>query len=294
MSASQPGDIPTIRVKPNPAFFWAHHENSWSVYVVDGKSVLLPEFKPKARVAGCGNMRVKPEGAPDSHQYQHALAGDSAAGWTWMDPTDPIPSEFCPPGTDGSEGYVATYDCLHPKTGTRGVYHTLIWDQPRRTAPGSPTRWGMHWESYNRWRLWLVETGVITQPPEYVHADRIALAETHRKRAINLTGLGDKARDERIEQAEKALEIAKTAVVPGDEEASEPAGLTSASATTDRRSSLVATIEALEDTLADEVTVPIRVELGLKATTSPSRKSISLKKLESWRKALQSAEKSDG
>lgn len=167
--APDPGAGGRLRMVPTPPFLLRHHPTRWEAESegLPG-ATWLPGIDILPIVPGTHLMRTRKAGEEPSETYREALNADANNGWVHLDPSMPIPAECLPAGVPVG-GYRRPVPCQDPVKGTPGVRHLEAWDVPRQWVPGSGPQKTKHDRgAYNRWRLWLVTSGIIAPPTDDV------------------------------------------------------------------------------------------------------------------------------
>lgn len=176
LSQDAAGVVSRLIVEPNELFFLRHHPKGWECEVVDDKPLFLPQLVRHAISPGALGIRTITAGQDRDAAWSGALYRAKEKGWTYLDWREPIPPGLLPPGISGS--YVQIYDCQHPKAkDVKGSFYCEPWLVPLASIPGEPTRFRFERALFNAWRVWLVSTGRIKAPPEYVLDDYRAAVE---------------------------------------------------------------------------------------------------------------------
>lgn len=151
-----------LRAEPRPAFLYQHHWQSWTVETegLEGPT-LLPELVPLQLVKGVNGVRTTKAGELSEQAYRSAVRSREDQGFLTLAPTLRVEREHLPAGVPAG-AYVRALKVV-TKAGGAGIRHQEAWDVPVPTGPGADQRFKFDRASYNRWRLHLVETGVI--PP---------------------------------------------------------------------------------------------------------------------------------
>lgn len=152
-------DEPWITAKPGWPFLLRAHPGEWEVATegLDAPTALPVIMRQTLRV-GCDGIRTIKKHEQPSEAYSKAVDDARRRGFVYlpMIVTDP---EHLPPGV--SPGRVqCKIKCKHPKKGA-GVHYADVWDVPQRTAPGKAQRFRRDMGAFNRWRVWLVTSGVV-------------------------------------------------------------------------------------------------------------------------------------
>jgi hypothetical protein len=179
-----------VFLEPSPRFALSAHPDSYTLGEVDGKPMYLPVIAKHILSPGVNGV------GKDGDQ-SFCKSNIEGKGSIWINP-DQCPAEMTP---DHAPGYLRRYE------GVSGPVHLEAWLTVVK-APGNRghvaqgTKPGQ--ELYNRWRLWLMESGVVPFPSEdWIERFEETKSESLRRRS-SLASMPEP----RIEAAEKAAEIA--------------------------------------------------------------------------------------
>lgn len=164
------------KVAPNSPFFLRHARGNWQVSTTFKKPMILPELGIFVLRPGVNGVRTRSSGQDDDMTYRAALVKEvNDHGWQFLDPSVPIPPHCLPKTPSGKDwpvgGYIRAVDCVHPITESRGTRYLEAWSKPVAGDDGS-TAYEWDLESYEKYLLWLVESGQIAEP-EQSHLDKI-------------------------------------------------------------------------------------------------------------------------
>jgi hypothetical protein len=218
--ADEIGSAFRLPIRPNVRFFLAHTPEEWEPEVVKGTVAgveldgvfWLPGVARRVLEPGAALIRTRQKGEPVEATYQHALEVSRREGWVWLDPTRHIPAECLPAGVPAG-GYWRTMPCIDPRTKQTGDHHFEVWNLPAETLPNRRQRFDFHRESYNRWRAWLVLTGQVKPPLDYLLESIRNRMRDRVDRARSLP-LPDNALAAKIKEAEVRAAIFVDAAVP--------------------------------------------------------------------------------
>jgi hypothetical protein len=193
--ADEIGSAFRLPIRPNVRFFLAHTPEEWDPEPVKGTVAgveldgvfWLPGVAPRVLEPGAALIRTRGQQEPVEATYQHAMEVSRREGWVWLDPVRHIPAECLPPGVPAG-GYWRTMPCIDPRTRQVGDYHFEVWKLPAETLPGRRQRFDYHRPSFNLWRAWLVLTGQVKPPLDFLlESIRGRMAErVERARALPL------------------------------------------------------------------------------------------------------------
>lgn len=218
--ADEIGSAFRLPIRRNDRFFYAHTPEEWEPEhvkgTVDGVALdgvfWLPGMARRVIATGAALIRTRQNLEPVEAAYQHAQDVSRRAGWVWLDPNRALPPECLPPGVPAG-GYWRTMPCVDPATRQTGDYHFEVWKLPAETLPGRHQRFDFHRESYNRWRAWLVLTGQVKPPLDYLLESIKARMADRIERARTLP-LPDNALDRKVKEAEARAMIFVDAEIP--------------------------------------------------------------------------------
>ena len=179
-----------VFLEPSPRFAFSANPDSYALGEVDGKPMYLPVIAKHALSPGVNGV------GKDGDQ-QFCKANVEGKGSIWLNP-DMCPAEMTP---DHAPGYLRRYEGAH------GPVHLEAWVSVVR-APGNrghvaqSTKHGQ--ELYNRWRLWLMESGIVPFPSDdWIERFEESKTESLRRRAA-LAAMPEP----RTAAAERAADIA--------------------------------------------------------------------------------------
>lgn len=201
------------KVEPNTAFFLFHHPANWRI-AVEGLDApaWVPDIQKKPLTPGCNGIRTRRANEPEEATYVAAIDEDQRDGAVYLWPESVIPDHCLPDGITG-EGYLRVYPCRGNMTGRAGEYFCEVWDLPVASLPNEAQQYKFDRASYNRWLVWLVESGTIEPPIPRIVDRLVQRVEDHLARAKVLNVAPD-LRAERIAQRSAELERSKTAQAP--------------------------------------------------------------------------------
>lgn len=225
------GGTERLRIKSAPAFFLCHDPSAWERASdgLDGETWLPNFYAHQIRGGSAGNRTLskhESEQGQKHRAYEDALATVKRRGIVVLDgtqgrpgPTTAIPAQFVPPIPDeyashlpARPGYAVRYPSVDPRRGVPGEHWTELWDVPQPGIAGRDVRKAFHGAEYNRWRLWLVETGIIDPPAQHVVDEGLAIVAKRLERA---SAHPDPAiRADKVKVHEAALKAAEAAIVP--------------------------------------------------------------------------------
>lgn len=142
---------PKLALMPNAPFYLLHHPFSWELVKMNDTWEWLPLFGQLHEIAGVNGIEETPQG-PDSTVARMRLMD---AGQTVID------REY---------GYIARYETKYG-----GYHYRMRWDIPKTI--GNKTFWNTDTESYNAWRLALIEENIIDAPEIEVVQSKINMVD---------------------------------------------------------------------------------------------------------------------
>ena len=142
-------DQQPYRLSKSPYFLLMHHPLGWECAEVEGRGLCwLPRLKRLPFAPGVNGVRQGRRGGPPDPSL--AIANHTKRGWT-----------FVPEDYDG--GFVDRYKC------TGGVRYVTKFETPRNIGNRTVIRGDD--EAWNKFRLGLVESGVLAGPEPEVLED---------------------------------------------------------------------------------------------------------------------------
>jgi len=143
-------EAPKLPIVANAPFYLLHSPFSWELVELEGEWIWLPSFGELYEMAGVNGVEEIRQG-PDSTLARMRLEDKGILV---------LPREF---------GYLTRYE-----TKFGGYHYRLIWDVPK--IIGNKVFWNLNETEFNKWRLSLIETGVIDAPEiEVIEAKRALL-----------------------------------------------------------------------------------------------------------------------
>lgn len=184
-----------IRLDPSPAFVFSASPESYELSEIDGEPVYLPTIQHHPASPGSN-------GVDKAGGLGHLQANLSTRGQVLIQPHQ------CPAhlSADGRPGYLRRFE------GTQGMVHLDAWVTVVK-APGNKhvaqsTPAGQ--QLYRKWRLWLMETGIVPFPTEdWIQRYEDRLGERALRRATQAAAPEIKA--ERAAEADAQLKKARKA-----------------------------------------------------------------------------------
>jgi hypothetical protein len=205
---AQLGGQSRAKLPPNAPFFLCHHRDSWEVSTTLEQPVLLPNLTRFVVSAGSNGCRTVTKGEDPILAYQAAVDIFRRRGYTFIDPHLPIPSGCLPAGVEAG-GYLREIDAEHPVTQAHGTHYLEAWTQ---IVASDDARTAIAWDrrAYERWLVWLVESGVIRPAGPGVASRLVAMLDARLERAMTLA-LAPDLRERRVAAATARLEAAQHA-----------------------------------------------------------------------------------
>jgi len=206
-SPSSTGTRPALPVGANFPFFLLHWPQNWNVESEGlDSSQWLPYLSRHVILPGCNGNRTLRRGEKPEAAYDAAVLVNSRRGATYIDPDRHRLR-------NGSR-YLKEADCRNPRNGAEGVFYLDAWSTPRDTLPGRRMKFNLDRGALNRFRLHLVETGVIRPPSSALLADLVRRKGKALDRCKALTSLDAVEYQRRVDAAEIAVLDLEGASVP--------------------------------------------------------------------------------
>jgi len=129
-----------LPIKPNQPFWYMHHPNTcWEFIQHREQWMFVPSFRRLFELAGVNGVRMVPRGGTDSQMARVRMMDDGFEVLEW------------------DLGYQTRH-----RTRNGGWYYANIWELPK--IIGNRVVWKQDMETYNDWRVELMEQGVIDSP----------------------------------------------------------------------------------------------------------------------------------
>lgn len=237
VSAALSGEVRKPRLPVEPRFWLCVHAKDWSIVEVDGKPVWAPEVRKVPQIAGVNGIRHTKTGLDTSHTRTKM----SDNGWIFIPENPPYLREI------EAEG---------------GTTYVDAWTRVRAYPDGS-VEVSRDEVAFNRWRVSLVEKGIIEPIRPSVIARLKRIQEKRWGRHVDQAHIP--SRQVTIEKAQQEIERI--------EEAQSPSPATQhAAADRELERARAAADEALAQAIAAEAeTARLRAELDLlRAQKEPS------------------------
>lgn len=177
-----------LPIKPNSPFWYMHHPNTcWEFIQFKKQWLFVPTFRRLFEIAGVNGVRMVPRGGTDSTMARVKMMDDGFEILEW------------------DLGYQTRH-----LTKSGGWYYSNIWTTPK--VIGNRVVWKQDMDSYNEWRLELMEQGVINFPDVDILTYFVDMQQkrVERNEGKNMTPRVKKLyeRDlERLEMMQKYIEL---------------------------------------------------------------------------------------
>lgn len=201
------GTASRLPIAPNFPFFLIHWATNWQVESVGLEGpTWLPYLSRHVILPGCNLNRTIRKGEPATAAYDTAVLRNVRKGATYLDVERHLLQ-------DGGK-YLKEAPCRDPRTGREGVYYLDGFTVPRDAIPGRKLRFKFDRGASNRWRLHLVESGVIRAPSQQILEDELNRKRRRLSRVQGHTNLPADEYERRVDQAAAVLEVFAGATVP--------------------------------------------------------------------------------
>jgi hypothetical protein len=196
-----------LPIGPNFPFFLIHWPQNWNVES-EGLEVptWLPTFSRHVILPGCNLNRTLRRGERPEAAYDAAVLVNTRRGATYLDP------ELHRLSSGGK--YLREAPCRDPRSGREGVYYLDAWSTPLDALPGRRLRFRLDRAAFNRYRLEVVEQGVIRPPSAEVLRELTRRRGKTLDRVKALTALDAAEYKRRVKAAEGELRLHEGAIVP--------------------------------------------------------------------------------
>ena len=192
-------------IAPNKPFLLRHNRAAWRVSSTLEEPTMLPDVTMHVLEPGVNGVRTISKGEDMSDAYKHAVWRAEENGWTYISAMEPIPSDCLPNGVP-SGSYLRELPCEDLRTRRQGLRYVEAWNIPTDTLPGEVQEFSFDLASYERWLLWLVESGVIAPVPVQVERRQVARVQGHLERVFAAANLMPEVRAERIRRKKEIVE----------------------------------------------------------------------------------------
>ncbi len=201
-----------LRIRPNRPFLLRHHPAAWRVSTTLPAVTLLPDVTMHVLEPGVNGVRTldKHEADQPERAYEQSVFKAERDGWTYLSARQPVPAECLPAGVPPG-GYLRDLDCMDPRTSTKGSRYVEAWMVPTATLPNEDQEFRFDLASYERWLLWLVESGLLQPPMRQIGERLTARVRAHLDRAHTVPNLSPEVRQARIEAKRKIVEAHEAA-----------------------------------------------------------------------------------
>jgi hypothetical protein len=217
--------IERLRATPNAPFFLIHYPyegGSWSVETegLDGPT-WVPDLRPFGLVPGCGGVRTIERGEHAAASYEQAILNLQRRGAVVYLPeseTMQITSaEYLPAGVPAGPYIRQVETSTIPDGHAAGVpyYHLAHEQMSNGRTPTAPHKRVLDAPAWNRWRVALVDAGVIATPHDDVIQERIELQRSKVASASRDTRANADVRAAAVDTQSQRLARMESARVPG-------------------------------------------------------------------------------
>ena len=205
------GQVPA---QPRPPFLLRHHIKQHSIEEIDGQLWVLPCVRHHFIVGGVYGNKVLQEGMRPSDSWEDSARAANRKGFVYLPADMQIPAELVVGGN--GDGYSKDAPCRDPKTGNAGVLYLDKWqiiEDPE--TPADRARITLDRELWNRYRLWLVEQGILQPASSRTVARLAAEAQNDLGQMQGLTNtLPDEVRKRVLEGYQAQVDRIASAKVP--------------------------------------------------------------------------------
>jgi hypothetical protein len=209
---SQVAATAALRIRPNRPFLLRHHPAAWRVSTTLKAVTLLPDVTMHVLEPGVNGVRTldKHEADQPERAYEQSVFKSERDGWTYLSARQPVPADCLPAGVPAG-GYLRDLDCLDPRTSAKGSRYVEAWMVPTATLPNEDQEFKFDLASYEKWLLWLVESGLIMPPMPQIGARLTARVRAHLDRAHTVPNLSPEVRQARIKARQAIVEAHEAA-----------------------------------------------------------------------------------
>lgn len=212
--SSAPGPVGTgtapLVMQPEYPFVLAYHPDvEWTRETAGlDEPTFLPRLQRISCMPGVAGAKSVGEGEDPQRSWETLLTNCQRKGWRII-PGDVV--------VDGVVGYGRAYE-VRSKSRLSGHAYRLRWEVPKARARGQRQKFGMDRAGYNRWRLRLVELGIVPPMDEVMADEMRRRAVRHRERREAEINLADAAKTKLLALDDERIEGIDTAarVQPGD------------------------------------------------------------------------------
>ena len=198
---------PSLPIAPNFPFFLLHWPQNWNVETegLDAPT-WLPYLSRHVILPGCNGNRTLRRGEKPEAAFDLAVLTNTRRGATYIDPErHRLPS---------GGRYLREADCRNPRNGAEGVFYLDAWTTPRDVLPGRRLRFNLDRGGLDRFRLHLVEQGILRAPGPSLLSDLIRRKRKALDRVKALTSLDAGEYSRRVQSVEHVLQSLEGARVP--------------------------------------------------------------------------------
>jgi hypothetical protein len=209
-----------ISKRPNKPFFLRHMATDWTVAVVDGVAVLLPELSPHVLLPGCNGVRTRDRDEERSAAYADAVRDCIRQGWAYLPWATLVTDPAHLPAGVGAGKYIRDLKCRDRLTRAEGLFYVEVWNVPVPTPPGQDQQFKFDHAAFNRWRASIVRSapgapdGLIDPPFDSVVELLRRRHGEHVQRIKARPNPDPRDRDAKVAAAEAAAKRADDAVAP--------------------------------------------------------------------------------
>ncbi len=196
-----------LPIPANQAFFYMHWPGEWHPETAGlEQATWLPLLSKHILLPGCNLNRTLRKGEPPEAAYDQAVLKNTRRGAVYLLPTV---HRLASGGK-----YIRQADCRNPRNNAPGIYYLEAWQQPRDYIPGRRLKFNFDRAGYNKFRLRMVQLGVIRSPSPSIIDDLLRRRRSDRNRRRAFRGLETNEYKRQMKDAEKKLEFYEGAVLP--------------------------------------------------------------------------------
>lgn len=219
VAASTVSSVPAVRARPNWPFLLASVPTDWEVDVVDGKPMLLPVLRQVTLQPGVNMVRTRDRTEPTDVAITDATAYAKKRGWTVLSVLDPVTDPAHLPKGAAAGPYLRELPARAMVTDPVGKLYIDVWEVPVATPGDEEQAFQRDRASFNRWRSYLVTSGVIAPPSELIKQRLLNRARTHLERKQATPYPDAELKSDRVKKLKDQIKSIETAKVPGQEAA---------------------------------------------------------------------------
>jgi len=196
-----------LPIAPNPAFFLVHWPGEWSVEALGlEEPTWLPLLSKHIILPGCNLNRTLRLGEKPEAAYDQAVLANTRKGATYL-----LPEVH---RLEDGRKYLQQAPCVDPRSGRAGTYYLEAWQTPLETIRGRRLKFRYDREGANRYRLWLVQAGIIRPAAPSVLLDRFRRVKRKADRIRAHTKLEKSEYTRRVKAADAEVERINGAAIP--------------------------------------------------------------------------------